>query len=114
MLTPAEIFYKVSDHLLTQLTRSNIGGQCRYRGSKGLKCAIGCLIENDEYDGSMEGDSVGFLFNTYTFRNFDNSHENMLGDLQTIHDKTSVKEWPWGLENVRQRYHIPKREAFFD
>ena len=113
MLTHAEIFYKVSDHLSKQNTKSGIDGYCRYRGNNGLKCAIGCLIDEDEYESGMEGDSIGFLFNTYTFRNFDSSYENILGDLQTIHDKTSVKEWPCGLETVRQRYRIPKREAFY-
>lgn len=37
-------------------TETGIG--CMYRTSEGLKCAVGCLIDDDAYDPDIEGASV--------------------------------------------------------
>ncbi|MDO5609506.1 MAG: hypothetical protein Q4G62_01760, partial [Pseudomonadota bacterium] len=45
---------QIVQHLLTQNERSILDfadpGLCAYRGMRGLKCAAGCLIADDEYD----------------------------------------------------------------
>lgn len=49
-MTNEEIFEKVRTHLLTQNAKSMIDGICLYRGPNGLKCAVGCLIEDEHFD----------------------------------------------------------------
>ncbi len=59
-----EIFDRVATHLLTQggkswLVRySSGGGECAYRGEKGLKCAAGILIPDELYTADMEGVAI--------------------------------------------------------
>ncbi len=52
-MTPQEIFDTVVDHLLSQ-GKPSISGVCRYRSDDGLKCAVGVLIPDSEYDFEME------------------------------------------------------------
>lgn len=40
-------------------------GMCRYRTPQGLKCAVGVLIPDELYSGSMEGYGVGTLFTEF-------------------------------------------------
>lgn len=45
-----EIFDKVVNHLRKQGHRSlSEDGRCLYRGSNGDKCAIGCIISDEDY-----------------------------------------------------------------
>lgn len=59
-----EIFDKVYDHLHTQGRKSVIYEHrdkqinCRYRAPNGDKCAIGCLIPDELYTPSIEGNNV--------------------------------------------------------
>ena len=53
-MTQQQIFDKVATHLLTQGAKSMMGDTCRYRGSNGAKCAVGCLIKDDHYDPILE------------------------------------------------------------
>lgn len=52
-----ETYNKVKAHLLAQGEPSRQGADCLYRGANGLKCAIGCLIADDQYDPAFEGQS---------------------------------------------------------
>lgn len=54
-LSSQEIFDKVATHLLTQGKRALLpSGDCAYRGQDGSKCAIGCLIPDDLYEGTFK------------------------------------------------------------
>ena len=61
-MTNQQLFDTVATHLLTQRTRSiatkNGVTRCAYRGRKGTRCAIGCLIPDDRYDATFEGFAV--------------------------------------------------------
>lgn len=54
------VFETVATHLLYQAnpSRDGIGGSCMYRGKDARKCAIGCLIPDDEYALGIEGMSA--------------------------------------------------------
>lgn len=41
-----------------QSTGTSMFGDCAYRGINGLKCAVGHLIDDSEYDPEYEGSSV--------------------------------------------------------
>jgi hypothetical protein len=52
-----EIFDTVAAHLAKQgrPAVSDAAGGCAYRGDDGAKCAVGCLILDEEYSSKMEG-----------------------------------------------------------
>lgn len=91
MLTNQEIFDKVSTHLFSQGVRSINGTECAYRGVSGTSCAVGCLIEDDEYSKDMEGygiDDILLTVEYLPFKNFDEVNSAaLLGRLQWTHDK---------------------------
>lgn len=115
-----EIFSKVATHLLTQKRKStDAGGTCKYRGPNDLKCAIGCLIGDNEYHPMMEGrnafglfampmtDEKGIIFllgshmSEYRDVKFDitklshrlHPYMDTLDALQRIHDTVLEKDW---------------------
>lgn len=67
MITKQQIFTKVKAHLLQQGKQSMRQTKpvqiCAYRGDEGLKCAIGCLIPDNEYSSCIEGYAIHALIN---------------------------------------------------
>src|SRR5260370_13699152 len=54
MLTPKEIYEKVTAHLLTQRAVSeDENGSCRLRSAQGRKCAIGSLVGDEWYKPAL-------------------------------------------------------------
>jgi hypothetical protein len=54
--TAQGMFDTVARHLFEQGGPAlDGGGSCVYRGYDNRRCAIGCLIPDDRYEGSMEG-----------------------------------------------------------
>jgi len=62
-MTPQEIFDTVVDHLLSQGKKSSVD-VCMYRTSTGLKCAVGILISDSDYDSDMEFSAVDSLYSS--------------------------------------------------
>tara|TARA_R110000751_G_scaffold67034_1_gene136912 strand:- start:1170 stop:1538 length:369 start_codon:yes stop_codon:yes gene_type:complete len=99
-----KIFKKVSKHLLTQNERSTSEDDCYYRHPLvDLKCAVGCLIDDDSYSVSLEGqqafedsvqravsDSMGFPLKYEETR--------LLMDLQNVHDYYPPRDWAKELD----------------
>lgn len=94
-LTPQQIFDKVVIHLYTQKKQAiNKTGLCKYRMKNGLKCAIGALIEDDDYQPSF--DKKGALsvvideckIKSKPLKNFLIDNYELLLDLQHIHDSS--------------------------
>lgn len=88
---PQVLFDTVAKHLLKQNEKSKIGGDtCLYRGPRGLKCAAGCLIPDDEYSITMENktwDKLAF------FKIVPTTNESLIGKLQQIHDYFDPESW---------------------
>ena len=93
------VFDRVKNHLLAQKTRPFAGIECKYRGPRGLKCAVGCLIDDEHYSSQIEGYSIATTTKvqrvlerslgyplTYNIR-------HMLAILQKIHDKVPEDLW---------------------
>jgi hypothetical protein len=85
---------------------------CRYRGPDGTKCAIGHLIDDEEYDPSMEGYSV----TGEQFFKWQNKIEKMaelepsfLADLQAIHDN-AVTSTLWKQEKFIAQFKLNARK----
>lgn len=109
-MTHQEIFNKVARHLLTQNKKSVLfsGGSCAYRGKDGLKCAIGCLISDDDYCFAMEGNSVTTL--SYDFPGLGlreiTEQSNLLLSFQNIHDNFPPNEWWKRLLTLATFYNL--------
>jgi len=96
--TAQEVFDQVAKHLLTQKERCvDESGRCSYRNNKGLKCAAGCLINDDEYKSYFEG--VWWAAFPRRFRGT-LKHCDLITKLQSIHDATSIQGWEQGLRNL--------------
>ncbi len=78
-----EIFDYVVNHLRQQ-DRPGVDrdGDCSYRGRDDTMCAVGCLLADDEYDPSMEGEPVGEIELPLRLH----EHIDMLDKLQAFHD----------------------------
>jgi hypothetical protein len=103
-----EIFDIISNHLLTQMKRSDAPGPkginlCKYLNPDGLKCAAGILIPNDQYDPEMEGKSWdtlvsdGFVEDKFAF---------LIYELQGIHDWTKPEDWKIALIKFAKQNHL--------
>jgi len=53
-----EAFDRVATHIFVQGEPAIFDGRCVYRTPQGLRCAIGVLIPDNQYDPMMEGKSV--------------------------------------------------------
>jgi hypothetical protein len=105
------IFNRVRDHLLTQKERSydpNIG--CLYRGPRGLKCAVGCLIKDEHYSRKLEDNSVDDERVLEALRRSGYSltvqEIKLLSTLQRAHDENDPRNWPLELAKIKEQYEI--------
>lgn len=98
-----EIFDKVAQHLITQgkpsASYDNEGiKHCLYRGPDGTKCAVGCLIPDEEYSKDIESYRVRHIIEVSlteginpVISSFSND-VNLLHDLQKVHDYCDIHE----------------------
>lgn len=112
MRTAQEIFDTVKQHLLTQNARSENGYStlCMYRGIEGRKCAVGCLIDDEDYDPKFEGRTVRSLLAEHKLpeplaTEFQRN-ENLLTSLQDIHDGLKIEDWSSELHRVAAEHGL--------
>jgi hypothetical protein len=117
-MTPQEVFDQVTKHLLTQnaVARDDVavgetGNGCRYRASNGLKCAVGCLIQDEEYALWMEGKQFdsGILMNPLcpiSLKERLGPHIQLLRQLQGIHDSDMPWDWKLALQEAADKFHL--------
>ena len=90
-MTAQEIYDTVARALLAQGRPSICKyGRCLYRGPDGLKCAIGHLIPDENYDPKFEGLGIdNFFYDDVHGFGFNKKDKNLLVDLQLAHDDTN-------------------------
>lgn len=122
MATLQETFDKVARHLLTQQAKAEQpDGNCAYRGEHGRKCAVGCLISDEEYDPKMEGSSVPcekeYAYpsaGTSILQRWMESHGYgtpvglFLVGMQKIHDAKDPPSWRYYLALAANKLHLDK------
>jgi hypothetical protein len=122
-----QIFDHVALHLITQGKRSQFtknkatdSSVCAYRGPGGLSCAVGCLIADEHYDHGLEGNGAlsswvldalkasGVPVKTHTSYAWGERSpiNNLLEDLQALHDCADPKTWPDVLIQVADEYDL--------
>ena len=82
-MTKQQIFNKVVKHLRKQGKRAFNGITCWYRAPDGSKCAVGCLLKDDEYRADFEGKTVGAIALPERL----SQHLSFLDDIQWLHDQ---------------------------
>lgn len=106
-----EFFDQVRDHLLAQgersvLTCSSGRAACAYRSKTGLKCAVGCLIRDDEYTEEMEYQTVTTLSDAGVLPRRLNGHLLLLESLQWVHDSCDPASWETDLRDVARKHGL--------
>ena len=109
-----ELFNRVKTHLLNQGERAESDVQnagiyeCVYHSSSGLKCAVGCLIDDNAYDFSMEGEAVNddLVYDALIKSGIDMGGKavSILRALQHVHDSREPSEWPKCIDEVEMVY----------
>ena len=119
MPTNQETFEIVAKHLITQgkVSLDRTGIACAYRGNGGTKCAIGCLIPDEDYSHLFEG----FSIQTYKYATFDGAINistlmqelgydlMLLKSLQGVHDNNPCSDWSDALRSVASRFGLNTR-----
>lgn len=116
MKTRQEIFDISATHLLSQGVKSvtvNYGRAttaCLYRGPGELQCAIGVLIPDTLYQPGMEEQTIQSMFVLFpremASSGLNVEDEDLLRDLQIIHDECLVAEWKVLLKDLAERYDL--------
>jgi len=108
MPTKQETFDTVARHLLTQKAQSlldDVGKTCAYRGTNGLKCAVGALLPDELYHPSLEGTAAASRPVRPLLEQL--GHCPLLcEELQSIHDNFEPANWPERLETLAVEHGI--------
>lgn len=112
LATKQQVFDQVATHLLTQNAKALAwSGGCQYRllldDGTVLKCAVGCLISDDEYRSIIEGE----LYGSHNFNEFfgftdETPHLTLLIRLQRLHDSCSVPMWKERLKQIALDFNL--------
>jgi len=116
------IFDQVASHLLTQQRQSTLDGTCQYRTAEGLKCAVGCLIDDQHYNDRIEGLSLDtavrdryisecakLIIDALLNSNInvgDTSTFQLLSRLQLIHDSYTPRMWMHHLKLTAAAFNL--------
>ena len=89
-----EIFDTVAEHLWKQMCAAvtrpeGLYDSCAYRADDGKKCAVGCLILDQEYTPAMEGLPVKALLRQGLLPQRLVGHILLLVELQLVHDHSA-------------------------
>lgn len=105
--TEQEVYDQVVEHLRKQNARSfRYFGEkhaCAYRNGKGLKCAAGCLISDEEYNERMEMRPWETLV---AYRVVPPKHANLIRHLQNLHDTTATTTWEDQFKKLAETFHL--------
>ncbi|CAL8475484.1 MULTISPECIES: hypothetical protein [Caballeronia] len=116
MLSPKEIYERVSEHLLTQRAVSeDDNGSCRLRSPEGRKCAIGSLVRDELYEPELEGVGISYYRHARDGRllralyasnvnAYDPNIIDLLIELEEVHDYADIDEWPELLAALGKRH----------
>jgi hypothetical protein len=112
-----DVFNTVAKHLLAQNARSEnrdadpSSNTCMYRGTDGMKCAIGCLIPDEVYEPRMEKHGVGRLLDGFPqigklLGVEEPDDRYFLAELQEIHDVSLPGEWRADLVGFAHAHNL--------
>ena len=99
-MTNQEAFETMVRHLRKQGCQSvsEHGTRCLYRGPNGRMCAVGCLIPDDQYKRSFEGETAECIAKKVPA--LSDIEPGILSEMQCIHDDCDVSQWEEGFKGV--------------
>ena len=101
------VFDFVVRHLLTQNARSGDYGSCYYRDPENeLKCAVGCLIHDSEYEKNFEGHGTNYVEECLLGYISGGGEPTLLDQLQCTHDNTELDVWKHSLREVADYFNL--------
>ena len=106
-----EIFDFVANHLLTQNAKAvEDNGTCLYRYGH-LKCAVGALISDEDYNYIFEMQSLRLLADKKEtiFSDIEESKLAFLMHLQEIHDDYAIEEWSEKLSILGSDFNLSNK-----
>ena len=112
LATEQQVFDQVAKHLLTQNAKALAwSGGCQYRllldDGTVLKCAVGCLIADNEYGSKIEGELYGSNeFNEFFGFKDEVPHFFLLRRFQSLHDSYDVSTWKERLEQIALDFNL--------
>lgn len=111
MRTAQQLFDTVVNHLRQQNSRSTNGDDaCLYRDLQGRKCALGCLIPDENYLPDMESKTLSGLLRgdllPISLRDELTTHLRLLSELQNTHDYVDVQFWEERFQNVAKDFGL--------
>lgn len=103
-MTNQQIFDAVVEHAAKQYAKSEKKDTCLYRHPDGRKCFVGALIDDEDYEVTMERKGItSDEFNDLRTKD----QMRVLRDLQVVHDDTSQPDkWPSALEQVGKKHRL--------
>ena len=108
-----DIFDKVYKHVLEQDAKSLAkNGSCLYKSIDGSQCAIGCLIDDKNYNIDLEhrGITSSLVMNAVKNSNkgirLNGVTMCMLERLQCIHDDSNLEAWEGLLRALAKNYNL--------
>lgn len=112
LATEQQVFDQVATHLLTQNAKALAGsGGCQYRlkldNGTVLKCAVGCLIADNEYGSKIESELYGSNeFNEFFGFEDEAPHFFLLRRFQGLHDNYPVSIWKEELQQIALDFNL--------
>lgn len=103
---PQEIFDYVVTHLAEQGARAynEETGACRYRAADGKMCAVGCLLTDDLYEQTLEGEGIIML---PLYDQLSIPTRRLLTSLQNTHDDpTTAQIFERRLRITAEQYQL--------
>lgn len=106
--TAQQVFDQVALHLLTQNEKSLVSNfeKCVYRGDRGLMCAAGCLIGDDEYQPYFDDSENNLWGSLVQSGYFPPQHTGLIQELQSIHDMNHPFDWQQQLQSAAKSFGL--------
>ena len=107
-MTNQEILDKVANHLLTQNEKAYNEDEhsCAYLDPEGRKCAVGCLIPDDQYSKELEGAIITSNPKLKALPCMQGLDLDFLRDLQMLHDRSPTSKWRKELEELANQNNL--------
>lgn len=109
VITDQVAFATVVTHMLDQGKAAiDVDGACVYwNQDTGMKCAIGCLIKEEDYNPDMEENGVEGLIRLNLLPEYLKSVDlHLLCDLQSVHDAADINGWLGQLTKLATKYNL--------
>jgi hypothetical protein len=111
-----DLFDTVVAHLLTQKAKAlgpvesahspePLTG-CMYRAPDGKKCAFGVLIPDGVYRPAIENQPATFVLHEIPELAFLRPHNDLISNLQTVHDAFEPAQWYDQLERLAKEHRL--------